>query len=390
MHVAFADWSVGDFLGAIHDLTPAILEQRQEIERQRRLPVALVESMRYAGLFSLWLPRALGGPQLSVADFIRTVEAISRADGAAGWCAMIHASSSLIAGYLTEPVAREIYGDGAVMAGAVGPTGRAVAVSGGYRVTGRWAFASGIENSDWILGNCLVFDGDVRRNSPEGGPVVRMMILPKHEVEIIDTWHVSGLRGTGSHDFRVADAFVPEERSMGGFGDTPTQPGTLFACPLITIFGAALAAVPLGIARTAIDELISLAQSKTATGSTSLLRDKPTIQTEVGRADALLRSARGLLFDSVRELWDEAEAGPVSLEKRGAVRLACAQVGVVCKEVCARMFDAGGGSALYEDARLERCLRDVQAAGQHITLSATGFELGGRVLLGLEPGTPRF
>jgi len=257
-------------------------------------------------------------------------------------------------------------------------------------VTGRWAYGSGIEHSNWVFGNCLVFDGDIRRNNPDGSPVIRMMFFPRQEVEIIDTWHVSGLRGTGSHDFRVADAFVPQERSIGGFGGAPTQPGTLYASPLITLFAVAIAAVPLGAARAAIDALIALAQSKTPAGSVSLLRDKPTIQAEIGRADAVLRSARALLFDSVQELWDEAEAGRVSIEKRAGVRLACAQVGAATKEVCARMFDAGGGSALYEEGRLERCLRDVQAAGQHIAVAAGNFELGGRVLLGLDPGTPRF
>ena len=160
--------------------------------------------------------------------------------------------------------------------------------------------------------------------------------------------------------------------------------------PLITVFAVSIASVSLGIARAAIDALITLAQSKTPTGSASLLRDKPAIQAEVGRADALLRSARALLFESVRELWDEAEAGRVSIENRAAARLACAQVGAVAKDVCSRMFDAGGGTALYEDGRLGRCLRDAQAAGQHIGVSAVNFELGGRVLLGLDPGTPRF
>ena len=155
-----------------------------------------------AGLFSLWLPRALGGPQLSVADFIRIIEAISRADGAVGWCATIHAACGLLAGYLTAPVAREIFGDGrTVMAGTVNPTGRAVAVSGGYRVTGRWAYGSGIEHSNWVFGNCLVFDGDVRRNNPDGSPVIRMMFFPKREVEILDTWHVSACEAPAATTF---------------------------------------------------------------------------------------------------------------------------------------------------------------------------------------------
>jgi indole-3-acetate monooxygenase len=217
-----------------------------------------------------------------------------------------------------------------------------------------------------------------------------MMFFPTREVEIIDTWRVSGLRGTGSQDYRVTDLFVPEERSIGGFGDAAVQPGVLYALPLITVFATSIAAVPLGIAQASIDALIDLAQSKTPTGSPALLRDKPMIQSEIGRAEAMLRSARAFLFESVQQLWDEAEAGNLSLQRRAAVRLACAQVAATAKEVTPRMFDAGGGTALYESGPLERCSRDAQAAAQHITVSGNNFELAGRVVLGLDPGTPRF
>jgi indole-3-acetate monooxygenase len=169
--MSLAGIGVTDFLDAVAQLTPTIVAQRQAIEQDRRLPGALVDAMREAGLFSLWLSEAFGGPQLSVDEFIRVIEAISRADGSTGWCATVGTAYSGFAGYLAEPVAREIYGDGrAILAGTINPSGRAEAASGGFRVTGRWAYGSGIEHSNWALGNCIVFDGEARRSNATAAP----------------------------------------------------------------------------------------------------------------------------------------------------------------------------------------------------------------------------
>ena len=204
------------------------------------------------GLFSIWLARALGGPELGLVDFFRVIGELARADGAAGWCATVSAGYSRFSGFLTEKVARDIFGGGTtIMAGTINPTGKAVAVPGGFRVSGRWAYGSFIQHSSWTVGNCWSTDGDAPRRGADGAPDMRLMLFPTREVEIIDTWRVAGLRGTGSHDFQVRDLFVPEDHAIAGFAAKPMQPGTLYTAPnFITVFFAmCLASVPLGIAR---------------------------------------------------------------------------------------------------------------------------------------------
>ena len=369
---------------------PAILAERDNIEQGRELPPGLVQTMCKAGLFSLWLPKALGGPELTAVDFVRIIEAIARADGSVGWCAAVGACYSCFAGYLEESAAHEIYGSGnTILAGTLNPTGRAVAVPGGYRVTGQWSYGSGIQHSNWVIGNCLVFDGDTARTNPDGSPVIRLMIFPRSDVTVIDTWRVSGLRGTGSHDFRLDGLFVPEQRAITGFGGTPTQPGRLYGLPF-TIFSVSLVGVPLGLARAAIDALTELAESKRPMDSKQLLKDKPAIQAAIGRAEATLRAARAFLFEAVQAMWDAAETSAPSLEQRALVRLSITHVAWAAKQVTEMMFESGGGTALYEDGRLARCSRDAQAVAQHIALTSNNYEFAGRVLLGMDSGMARF
>ena len=388
-----ANWSTlaaDQFLQAAKTLAPTILAERERIEQSRELPAALVETLYGAGLFSLWLPTALGGPELAPVDFVRIIEAIARADGSVGWCVAVGACYSCFAGYLEESVAREIYGAGdTILAGTLNPTGRAVAVPGGYRVTGQWSYGSGIQHSNWILGNCVVIDGNTARTNPDGSPVIRLMIFPRSDVSVIDTWRVSGLRGTGSHDFRVDDLFVPEQRAIMGFGGTPTQPGRLYGLPF-TIFSVSLVGVPLGLARASIDALTELAGNKRPMDSRQLLKDKPAIQAAIGRAEATLRAARAFLFEAVQAMWDAAATSAPSLEQRALVRLAITHVAAAAKQVTEMMFESGGGTALYEDGRLARCSRDAQALAQHIALTSNNYEFAGRVLLGMDSGMARF
>jgi len=377
---------------AARELAPKIEAVRDDIERERKLSPSIVEAMGAAGLFSLWLPRALEGPELNVADYVKVIEELARIDGSIGWCATVASCYSRWAGYFTSEVARDIYGGGqTVLAGTLNPSGKAFAVEGGYRVTGRWAYGSGILHSTWTLGVCIVQDHDGPRRGPNGTPEVRLVLFPTNKAEVLDTWHVAGLRGTGSHDYRVADMFVPEDHAIPFPGAPPVLPGTLYAIPTITAFCVAIAAVPLGIARAAIDEVVELAAGKMPQASPMLLRDKPTVQADIGRAEALLGSARAFLFMAVGEIWDEVAAGTEpSLRRRALVRLACAQAAQASAQAVDLMYNAGGGTSLYETGRLERCFRDVHACTQHIAVSTNCYELCGRVLLGLDPGMTRF
>lgn len=292
---------------AARDLAPAINAVRDTVERQRELPPALVDALGGAGMFSLLLPMSLGGAELTVIDYVRVIEALSQTDGSVGWCASVASAYSFFAGYLRPDVARLIYDGGrTVVAGALNPSGKAFVADGGYRVTGRWSYGSGIRHSTWVVGNCVVHDRDGPRRGSDGRPEIRVMIFPTSAVEVIDTWSVSGLRGTGSHDYRVADLFVPEDHTIDYFAPQAVQTGTLYAVPAISVLAVAIAAVPLGIARSAIDEVVALAAAKTPYGSSTPLRDKPTVQADVARAEVLLGSARSYLFAMIGELWGKS------------------------------------------------------------------------------------
>jgi alkylation response protein AidB-like acyl-CoA dehydrogenase len=377
---------------AARELAPTIDSVRHVIERQRELPASLVDAMGAVGMFSLWLPASLGGPELNIVDYVRVIEELSRVDGSVGWCATVASAYGFLAGCLQSDVARRIYAEGrTVVAGAVRASGKAFIADGGYRVTGHWSYGSGIRHSIWVLGNCVVHDRDGPRHGSNGAPEIRLALFPTSAVEVIDTWNVSGLRGTGSHDYRVADLFVPENHTINYAAPHAVQTGTLYAVPLISVLAVAIAAVPLGIARSAIDTVVALTAAKTPHGSSTLLRDKPTVQADVARAEALLGSARSYLFSMIGELWDEvAGAAAASMQRRAMVRLACVYAAQASAQAVDLMYDAAGGTAIFETGRLERCFRDVHACTQHIATSSSNYEAAGRLLLGLDPGTSRF
>ena len=388
-------WALSDngeaLLNAARDLAPEILSVRDDIESTRRLPKSLVEKMRSARMFELWLPQVFGGPALHPLDFLPIIEELSGADGSVGWCATVASVFSLLAGGLDESAAREIFVNGAIVAGTINPTGKAVIVDNGYRVSGRWSYGSGITHSEWTLGNCIVHDESGPRRLPSGAPEMLFMFLPKAETEVIDTWRVGGMRGTGSHDFAVDNLFVPARRAMPAFATTGVQAGTLYRTPIISLFCLALAAVTLGIARCAIAEFVKIATAKIPAGSQILLRDRPSAQSDVARAESLVRAARAALAEAVQVQWDEIAGGqPPSLAARAGVRLATTFAGEACIQAIERVYNAAGGSAILDSGRLDRCFRDARVAVQHIGLTTGTYELAGRVLLGLEPGTPRF
>jgi indole-3-acetate monooxygenase len=304
---------------------------------------------------------------------------------------MVASVWSRLSGYLPGEVASEIFTADSRLAGSVNPTGKAVAVPGGFRVSGRWSYGSLIRHSNWTVGNSIIHDVDIPRRGADGALDICFMIFPTSEVEIIDNWHVSGLRGTGSCDFQVSDLFVPEERSLSAFTPTQMQAATLYAMPQITTFAASLPCVSLGIARAAIDAFTELAGGKTPMGSVGRLREKPVAQSDLGRAEAHVRSGRAFLLEAIEEIWDAAAAGRVpTLRQRAIARLAAAKAAEASAQAVDLLHNAAGGTALFESNPLERCFRDVHATTQHIGTQAANFELGGRVLLGLDPGTPRF
>lgn len=391
-----ADQAGSSMLEAARRLEPLIAALRGRFDQERELPRELVNALGEAGFFRMWLPCTLGGMELPPLPFLEVIEELARLDGSVGWCTVIPAGYGRLAGALSEQAAREIFLAGSgILVGTLNPTGRASAAPGGYRVTGRWGYGSFIGHSDWALGNCITHDGAVTRTDPEGGgPEFRLCMFRREDVEVSDVWHVGGLRGTGSNDYAVHDLFVPEEHTvpLPGFMPIPREKGPLYAVPMTSTFVSCIATVALGIARAAIEALSEIAAGKTPTGSKSVLREKPLAQADMARAEALVRSGRAYLFNELGALWEDALAGrKASLRGRALVRLAACQATQCAIEAVDLVYALGGGTSLFENNRLERCFRDVHAAGQHIAVAAqSNLEPVGRVLLGLDPGMTRF
>ena len=377
-------------LGAARALSGRIRELAPAVEAARTLPIDLVDDLRRAGVFGMWLPRELGGAEASPDEVVRVVEVLSEADGSTGWCAAVAVGTGALAAFVPEDGARDMYRTGhEVTAGSFAPRGRAEAVDGGFRVTGRWSFGSGSLHADWLSGACVLVDGaGAPVTLDDGRPDARLMLFPAADVTVADTWDVSGLRGTGSHDYQVEGVFVPACRTTP-FAFQPWPVGPLWRMPPMSLFFAPLAAVPLGIARAAIGELVALAGEKTPYRSARRLAERDVVQAMVAEAEAAVRSARAFLLEALEEVWVATQLGEeVSLRQRAVVRLAvlnASRAGCRAVDLC---YEAGGATSIQATSPLQRQFRDVHAASQHVVLAFSGWETVGRVLLGLEPDTP--
>jgi alkylation response protein AidB-like acyl-CoA dehydrogenase len=376
-----------DALAQVRRLAPLVAEHRQAIDRERRLPDAVFEACADAGLFRLWLPKAFGGPELSPLEFMGVVEAAAGLDGSVGWIVGNGGGMSRVAGYLPETVARAWFDDRrAFVASATGAIGSAVPVKGGYRVSGRWPFGSGAHYATRFMGLCNVADPD---GSNASGPIC--CYFAREHVTIVDNWHVSGLRGTGSCDFEVRDLVVPSEHAHAFLDHPATQPGLLYRMPAVSVFAWTVAVVPLGIACAAADAFAELATTKMRAGTSAPLRDREIIQSEFGRADAQLRAGRAFLRDAMSELIVATDVGGERLVRaRATLRTASTYAAESAVQITDRLSAAAGAIAIFETGRLERCVRDVQAAVKHAAMSPNNYVVGGRLGLGLTPGTSRF
>jgi indole-3-acetate monooxygenase len=378
---------VAELVGRIRSLAPLVQQHRDALDRERRLPQPIFDALADADLLRLWAPRTLGGLALSPLDFMEVVEAASELEGSVGWVVANGAGMSRVAGYLPEDVSRSWFADPrAFVAAATGAVGSATPVAGGYRVTGHWPFGSGILNATRVMGLCAIA-------GPGGTPPPKPICcyFAPGDVAIIDTWHVSGLRGTGSCDFEVNDLFVPAQHAHDLIDTTPTQPGLLYRLPNLSVFPMTVSVLPLGIARAAISSFIALASRKVRPGTTLTLRDREAVQADVGRAEALHGAARAFLIETIGELMTATDAGGERLvHARARLRIACSHAAESAARIVDMMTATAGASAIFETCALERCFRDVHAAVRHVAMSANNYVVAGRLCLGLEPETQKF
>jgi alkylation response protein AidB-like acyl-CoA dehydrogenase len=376
---------------SVTDVLPAIRARREEIERARCLPRDLVDELRQTGIFSLGVPRALGGQEAAPIDLMRAIESVAAADGSAGWCVMVGAANNVSAGYLNEAGAREVYADpNAPTAGLAAPAGAAVRVDGGVRVSGRWPFASGITHCGWLWAGCLVMEDGQPRMTPHG-PEILHVCMPVEQIAIHDTWHVSGLCGTGSHDISAADVFVPDRRTFALLDPAGHRPEPLFQMPPLALFVYQLASVSLGIARGAIDDVVALAQTKVPSMRTAVLADAPVAQVQIARAEAAIGGARAFLHEMVEDVWRTVCEGRVPTSRQLALgRSAMMQAVETGADVARTMNTLAGGSSIYLKSSLQRHARDAEAVTHHFTVAPHTWEDAGRVLLGRPPVAPVF
>jgi alkylation response protein AidB-like acyl-CoA dehydrogenase len=358
--------------GLARELAPAT-------EANRRLPEELVGALRASGLLRAGAPAAIGAPEASPAVTLECAETLARGDASAGWCVSIAATSSLLAGWLPAEGLAETFADAdAVAAGIFAPSGRARPVDGGYRVSGRWAFCSGISHSDYLFAGCMV------QGEEDEQPTMRTMGMPTSELEILDTWHTSGLRGTGSHDTVAEDVFVPAHRSLSLL-EPPTSDAALYRFPIFAFFALSISAAALGNARGAIEDLIELAAVKVGQGSSRTLAQRPSTWSAVAQAEASLRAARVFYYQAIDEAWQAAQSTqlgqPVPVALRTGLRLAGTHAVRTAADVARSMCDLGGGAAIYERSPLQRRLRDAQTATAHFQVNPAIWELTGRILL---------
>ena len=370
------------------ELGADIATAADEIERTRRIPSPLLERLHDSRLFRMLLPRSADGDETEPALYVAAVEELARHDASIGWNVFVANSSALIAAFLEPAANKAIFADPRTFI-SWGPPGasRAQAADGGYRLTGRWDFASGCRQARWMGAHCHVLeaDGSLRLNR-FGRPTIRTLLFPVEQVTLIDTWQTIGLRGTASDSYSVEDLFVSE--TFSSTREDPTlrrERGALYAFTMPGLYACGVAAVALGIARAMLSEFIALACRK-APRNLSRLADNAVVQADIARAEARLGSARAYLMETLVTIYAQAdEVAPIEVADRARVRLACTNAIQAAAEVVDFAYKAAGVDAIFPGNPFERRFRDMHTLSQQIQARNAHFETVGQVLLGMPP-----
>jgi alkylation response protein AidB-like acyl-CoA dehydrogenase len=373
-------------LDAVAGIAPVLAASAAESERARTLAPAAVRALEDAGLLALKLPAALGGAEADPVTQIDVIEAVSAIDASAGWCLMVGATTLALPGvFLDDGAVATMFAGGRIprAAGCYMPTGHAVETHDGYRISGRWAFASGIRHAAWVSGTARVLrDG---RPSAER----RVFVVPASAVEIHDTWQVAGLRGTGSCDFSLREHRVDTAFTWDMEGAVPRRGGALYRLGMPGFVANEHAAFALGVARRALDTVIALAGGKARGMTPTLLENRPTFQRFVGAGEARLRAARALAVEANAAAWQTvAEGGRLTPRRHAELRAVAVHATETALDVATSAFRYAGGAALHESSPLQACLRDLNAAAQHFMVSDSAYEALGQFVLGHPSAEP--
>ncbi len=371
-------------LDAARELAPLIRASADEIDAARELPRPLFNALADAGLFRMALPRAIGGSEIDFPIYVQVIEEIGKADASTGWAVNQGATFGTFAARMAQEVARAIWIDTprSVVANTPGPTAQAMVVPGGYRVTGRQPFSTGCRHASWIAAHAQIIEnGEIRQI--DGKAEARYLLVPVAQVELLDTWHTRGMRGTGTHHFEVKDVFVPAERTVLTKGAPQVSGGARYKIPLTLAFAAGDAMVALGVARSCLDAFFELAGSKNPRYVQGLLREQPISQFTVGQAEAALRSGRAFLMEAVCDLWNEAMSGDLSVERRAILRLASTHAIRLSAQLVESIYSLCGATAAFDGNLIQRHFQDIHVITQHLQGRLAHYELVGQYWLGL-------
>ena len=364
---------------------PRIVACADEIERTRRIPEPLLTEIFDARLFRLLLPRSCGGDQVDPCAYLAAVEEVAKHDASVGWNMFVANSSALIAPFLEPETARAIFTNPRTVVAWGPPNAHELkAAPGGYRATGRWDFASGCRQANWIGVHAQVreVDGTLRKNR-FGRPTVRTVLMPIAQATLLDTWNTIGMRGTASDSYTVEDVFVAE--AFSGTREDPSlrrEPGPLYAFTMQGLYAVGVAGVALGAARAMLAAFVELAQRKTPRGL-GRLADSATVRAEAARSEARLGSAKAYLIETLADIYAAADdIEPIGLDERVRVRLGCANAIHGALEVADWVYKTAGVDAIFPGSPFERRFRDIHTLSQQIQSRSSHFEAVGQVLLG--------
>ena len=381
-------------LEAARKIAPVIREHNEEAERERRLSRPVLDALYETGFLRMFTPRSLGGLEVDPITRALVEEEIAGHDTAAGWTLCNPLDWAHFCARLPDEGAEEIYSHGAdvLIAAQFGRPLMATPAQEGYRISGRAPFVSNCYDADWISSTAIVMDGDQSQEDDEGQPEVLMVYFPRESCQVIDTWNVLGMRGTGSNDISVTDVFVPKARTfpfVPEFEPGSHYQGPLYRFPLMGVVASSIPPVILAVARKAIDEVSALAQGKTPVATSTLLRERASAQAKLAQAEAILRSARLLLYDTLSETWEATVAGEThSLSQKADLLLAITHAASSATKAVELMYSVAGTSGIRTSSPLERYFRDVQVLRHHALAAETRYETVGQVYLGLPPDFP--
>ncbi len=378
--------SGSDILHNARELAGRIREKdlAAEYDRIRQLPTDVVEEVRAAGIMRMNMPRIWGGPEMTSMEQVEVIEELAKADASVAWCSFIWCDSGIYSGYLEDAVGREMYPRlDMATSGWIYPVAPAHRVDGGYRVSGQWMFGSGCNHCDWLVAGCVVFENEAPVLDETGRPLWRILMARREDYEILDNWYTTGLRGTGSNDYRCTDLFVPEEHTFSLL-DPPKREGVIWARPDTLL--RKMAGIPLGIAADALAAARRLLEDKVDRLSGIPYREIARVQSAIAEAHTLIGAARSYVFASLEAQWGKLEAGqPLTPEERADAWLSRTHAFQSGRKVVSLLYDTVGGSAIYsQKSPFDRHLRDIQTACQHMVGQTKGWEMVGSLLLGGE------